>query len=175
VSEAPDAKPQLLPCAGCGMRVKQLPNGSWTHEDDKVMCYGYEQHGGSVARPRGVVPERPIAAVKSEPQVPAQPGAEAQLTQAMGLLADLFDAFDGKHIEALIGHYAKDNAPATIGGLASFTVAWDEQAAEMQHLLYKPWDELTKDEKIMRGTWSAQHAFVKRLGDLRRRYDELKG
>jgi hypothetical protein len=95
-----------------------------------------------------------------------------RLRQAEALLGKVFSALDGEDGQSLIGHYAKDGRPAYIGGLGAFThLLTDIDYSVMR----KDWDELTKDEKILRGSWSAQHWMITELGELRRAYDDYRG
>jgi hypothetical protein len=70
------------------------------------------------------------------------------------VVAELFAALEGTGISFQYGEFTSGK-PATIGGIQSFTADWE------------PWDSLTSEQKFQSSKFSAQHALVKKLAEIK--------
>lgn len=91
---------------------------------------------------------------------------------AASLLKQVFAALDGDD-ESILYPYGVTSRgdEVTIGGLMAFVAEWDTHP-EPPHLGIS-WEEMTNEQRFERAKWSAQHALVKRLAELRKAADEL--
>lgn len=86
------------------------------------------------------------------------------------LIERLFGVLDGDGISFEYGTF-RSGKPATIGGIASFTVDWD--TAEEPSWRGEPWDTLTKEQKFESSKFSAQHALIKELAELKSEWNDV--
>ena len=94
---------------------------------------------------------------------------EAKVAELQSLVTDIFAALDGDGIEYEYGTFGSGK-PATIGGIASFTADWNSH--EEPAWRGERWEDLTREQRFESAKFSAQHALIKELGDLRRRHDD---
>lgn len=97
---------------------------------------------------------------------------ESTQETAASLLKQVFAALDGDD-EGILYPYGvtRRGDEVTIGGLMAFVAEWDTHP-EPPHLGFS-WEEMTTEQRFERAKWSAQHALVKRLAELRKAADEL--
>lgn len=92
-------------------------------------------------------------------------------TTAEAILAAVFDALDGKTGAFEYAHTKRDQ-PLTVGGIMSFLDEFNDPKPEPAWR-DKSWEERTVAERYESMRFSAQHALIKKLADLRKAYDEL--
>jgi len=102
---------------------------------------------------------------------PSHEELEAQVAELQSLISAVFGALDGEGINYQYGEF-KNGEPATIGGIQSFTADWNGD--KIPSWRGERWEDLTTEQKFESSKFSAQHALINRLGDLRRKYNEQK-
>lgn len=88
---------------------------------------------------------------------------------ARRLAHEIFDALDGKDISYLVGHYRNSDREYRIGGIISFM---SEQWSRAPLHAGEPWESLTLEQRLESARFSAQHALIKKLGELRGKLEE---
>lgn len=91
---------------------------------------------------------------------------------AASLLKQVFAAFDGDDQSILYpyGVTAKGRE-VTIGGIMAFVAEWDTNPEPP--FLGIAWEAMTNEQRFERAKWSAQHALIKRLADLRKEAEDF--
>jgi DNA primase len=86
---------------------------------------------------------------------------------AASILKQVFAAFDGDDPGILYayGVTARGNE-VTIGGIMAFVSEWDTNPEPP--FLGISWEAMSNEQRFERAKWSAQHALIKRLADLRK-------
>lgn len=93
------------------------------------------------------------------------------------ILEDIFSALDGDATVSFeIGRMRRgdgtDGGPITIGGIQSFMAEWDVH--QEPPALGIRWEDMTNEQRFERSKWSAQHALIKRLADLKAQFEHAK-
>ena len=94
----------------------------------------------------------------------------ARVAELEQLITDTFDALEGTKLSYQYGEF-KSGEPATIGGIGAFTADWDGE--QIPSWRGEPWESLTTEQKFESSKFSAQHALINRLGELRGKYKEI--
>jgi hypothetical protein len=93
--------------------------------------------------------------------------AEPTQETAASILKQVFAAFDGDDQSILYPYGVTSRGrEVSIGGIMAFVAEWDTHPEPP--FLDILWEDMTVEQRFERAKWSAQHALIKRLADLRK-------